>query len=139
MLLHDIRTVDISQSLRCGTRNGITNIHRGRHRYLAGWPSRWASAHILVCFVLFLFLFVSQISRELLNGFARNSQRKMCLVCRSDEFECQGQRGQKHALHSCHPRHRTNGMRSLQTACSSNGWHHLVAAGGDFWGFRAYV
>jgi len=37
------------------------------------------------------------------------------------------------------PQHRTNGMRSLQTACSSNGWHHLVAAGVDFGGLRAYA
>ena len=51
-----------------------------------------------------------------------------------------GHQGQKNVLITADtPLVRKNGMRSLQTACSSNGWHHLVAAGGDFWGFRAYV
>jgi len=31
----------------------LRNFRRGRHLYSAGWPSRWASAHILVS-VLFL-------------------------------------------------------------------------------------
>jgi len=35
----------------CGVVQGIElrNFHRGRHLYSAGRPSRWASAHILVC------------------------------------------------------------------------------------------
>jgi len=39
----------MSQALRRGTRNGITEYFcGGRHRCSAGRPSRWASAHILV-------------------------------------------------------------------------------------------
>ena len=34
----------------CGVVQGmeLRNFRRGRHRYSAGWPSHWASAHILV-------------------------------------------------------------------------------------------
>jgi len=48
-LLHGTRAVGVSQSLRRGTRNGITNFRRRRRLYSAGRPSRWASAYILVC------------------------------------------------------------------------------------------
>jgi len=42
-LLHGTPTAGVSQTLRQCTRNGITNFRRGRHLYLAGQPSRWAS------------------------------------------------------------------------------------------------
>ena len=32
-----------------GRQPNFTALNRGRHLYLAGWPSRWALAHILVC------------------------------------------------------------------------------------------
>jgi len=51
-LLHGTRVVGVSQTLRRGTRNGITNFRRGRHLYSAGRLSRWASVHILVVEVL---------------------------------------------------------------------------------------
>jgi len=38
-LLHGSRLVGVSQTVA---------LNRGRHLYLAGWPSRWALAHILV-------------------------------------------------------------------------------------------
>jgi len=49
-LLHGTRAVSISQTLRRGTRNGITEHSQGRHPHLysAGRPPLWASAHILV-------------------------------------------------------------------------------------------
>ena len=40
-LLHGTLVVGVSQTLR-------RTLNRGRHLYLAGWPSRWALAHILV-------------------------------------------------------------------------------------------
>ena len=52
--LHGTRTVSVSQILRRGTRNGITELsllvifNRGCHLYSVGWPSGWASAHTLV-------------------------------------------------------------------------------------------
>ena len=69
---------------------------------------------------------------------------KTCLVPRSDEFECQGQRSRSQGtktrcalLSGYHPRQRRNGMRSLQiTSCSSRR-DHSVAGGGDFGGLRA--
>ena len=44
----------------------------------------------------------------------------------------QGHHGQKNALSTAvTPQQCTNGMRSLQQACSSSsGWHHCIAAGG---------
>ena len=49
-LLHGTPAEGVSQTLRSGTRNGITELSQrsGRHLYSAGRPSRWASAHILV-------------------------------------------------------------------------------------------
>jgi len=47
-LLHSTPAAGISQTLRRGTRNGITELSQRRHLYSAGRPSRWASAHILV-------------------------------------------------------------------------------------------
>jgi len=46
-LLHVTRAVGISQSLRHGTGNGITELSQGRHLYSAWQPSHWSSAHIL--------------------------------------------------------------------------------------------
>ena len=52
-LLHSTRTVSVNQTLRRGTRNGITELlllvifNRGRHQYSVGRPSRWALAQIL--------------------------------------------------------------------------------------------
>ena len=59
------------------------------------------TAHSELRKVLFLalsvtFLFVYEISREPLNGFAPNSHTgKTCLVPRSDEFECQDRTNKK--------------------------------------------
>jgi len=49
-LLHGTRAVSVSQTLRRGTRNGITELSHGRHPHLysAGRPPLWASAQILV-------------------------------------------------------------------------------------------
>ena len=45
-LLHGTPAAGVSQTLRRGTRNGITDLsHIGRHLYSAGRPARWASAH----------------------------------------------------------------------------------------------
>jgi len=33
---------------------GVAALNRGRHLYLAGRPSRWALAHILVLFMLLM-------------------------------------------------------------------------------------
>ena len=52
-LLHGTPATGVSQTLRRGTRNGITDFSRGRHQYSAGWASRWAPAHIS-SFFLFL-------------------------------------------------------------------------------------
>jgi len=60
-----------------GRQPNFAALNRGRHLYLAGQPSRWALAHILVWLFLALsatFLFVCEISREPLNGLASNSQ-----------------------------------------------------------------
>jgi len=54
-LLHGTQAVGVSQTLWYGTRNRIKELYRGRHLYLAGRPSRWASAHILVCIIFLLF------------------------------------------------------------------------------------
>jgi len=48
VLLHGTPAAGVSQTLRRGTTNGITELCRGRHLYSAGRPSLWASAHILV-------------------------------------------------------------------------------------------
>ena len=50
-LLHGTPAAGVSQTLRRGTWNGITELSQRDHLYLAGRPSRWASAHILVLFV----------------------------------------------------------------------------------------
>jgi len=47
-LLHGTPAAGVSQTLRRGTRMWFRNFRRGRHLYLAGRPSRWATAHILV-------------------------------------------------------------------------------------------
>ena len=43
-----------SSAKLCGVLWGmeLRNVRRGHHLYSAGRPSRWASAHILVCFVV---------------------------------------------------------------------------------------
>jgi len=48
MLLHGTRAAAISQTLWCGTRNGIRELSQRCHLYSTGRPSRWASAHNLV-------------------------------------------------------------------------------------------
>ena len=52
-LLHGTSAAGVSQTLRRGTRNGITELSQWaawRHLglYSAGWPSRWVADHILV-------------------------------------------------------------------------------------------
>jgi len=34
-----------------GRQPNFAALNRGRHLYSAGWPSRWALAHILVAFI----------------------------------------------------------------------------------------
>ena len=46
-LLHCTRAAAVSQTLWCGTRNGVTELPQRRHLYSAGRPSRWTSAHIV--------------------------------------------------------------------------------------------
>jgi len=49
VLLHGTPAAGVSQTLRRGTRNGITELlQRAPPIYSAGRPSRWASAHIVV-------------------------------------------------------------------------------------------
>jgi len=48
-LLHGTPAAGVNQTLRCCTKNG-RKFHSGHHRTTcnsAGWPSRWASVHIL--------------------------------------------------------------------------------------------
>ena len=54
-LLHGTPAEGVSQTLRRGTRNGITELSQrsGRHLYSTGRPSRWASAYILVIITVF--------------------------------------------------------------------------------------
>jgi len=40
-----------------GRQPNFAALNRGRHLYLAGWPSRWALAHILVVLVFFITIF----------------------------------------------------------------------------------
>jgi len=42
-LLHGTPAAGVSQTLRSGRRNGITELWRGRHLYSAGRPSRWTT------------------------------------------------------------------------------------------------
>ena len=86
--------------------------------------------------VTFIFLCVSNVSWTNERICAKFTL-KTCLVPRSDEFECQGQRsrspGTKDALSSPvtpPPAAYTNGMRSLQTSCSGSGRHHSVPSRG---------
>jgi len=51
-LLHGSPAVGVSQTLRPVQGMELRNFHWGRRLYLAGRPSRWASAHILVVFIL---------------------------------------------------------------------------------------
>jgi len=71
----------------------------------------------------------------------RTTKRRMMKLCGGElyknlaEFECQGQTSRSSGTKSAHsaadtPRVRTNGMRLLQTACSSSGRAHFVAARG---------
>jgi len=53
-LLHDTWAAAVSQTLRSGKGMELRNFHRGCHLYLAGRPSRWASAHVLVMAIIFL-------------------------------------------------------------------------------------
>jgi len=62
---------------------------RGRHLYSAERPSRWSSAHILVCVWN-----ISGTAEQICTKFTR----KTCLVPRSDEFEGQGQRSRFQGL-----------------------------------------
>jgi len=54
-LLHGTRAAGVSQTLRCGTRNGITVFRRGRNLYSAGQPSRWAVARVVVILIFKFF------------------------------------------------------------------------------------
>ena len=55
-LLHGTLVVGVSQTAA---------LYRGRHLYSAGRPSRWASAHILVCLLLLAVIEVVNIRRKL--------------------------------------------------------------------------
>ena len=49
----------VSQALRRGTRNGITELSQRRHLHSAGRSSHWASVHFLVClFIKFIYLLI---------------------------------------------------------------------------------
>jgi len=106
-------------------------LNRGRHLYSAGRPSRWALAHISSLF----FLFVSQISQELLNGSAPNLQgRHVCvLVQTSLNVKVKGQGHQGLNREYCCIIPIDNALQGvccmLQIMCSSR-QHHSVAARG---------
>jgi len=63
-------------------------MHASKVLFLALSVTFFIFLYFLVCF----FLFLTQISRELLNGFARKFTGKTCLVPHSDEFERQMQK-----------------------------------------------
>jgi len=69
LLLHGTRIVGISQSLRCGTRNGITELSQRAPPIVVRVAITLGIGRYSSLFFC-LFLFVTQISRELLNGFA---------------------------------------------------------------------
>jgi len=61
-LLHCTPAAGVSQTLRRGARN----FRRGRHLYSAGWPSRCASAHVLVLTIpTFILLYNSMVKSHL--------------------------------------------------------------------------
>ena len=81
----------VSQTLRRGITNGITELSQRRHVYSAGRPSRWASAHILVHFY-----FISTIGAMLCCPVApvlvRTSPRVVAIPAGSAaQLFCQGQ------------------------------------------------
>jgi len=67
-LLHGTLVVGVSETAA---------LNRGRYLYLAGWPSRWALAHILVIFVmmsclLILVLYINSLQIDvILSGFLK--------------------------------------------------------------------
>jgi len=65
-LLHGTLVVSVSQTAA---------LNRGRHLYSAGWPSRWALAHILVFFLFItIFKYIFLLMRGRLNrGFMWSS------------------------------------------------------------------
>jgi len=66
-------------------------LNRGRRLCLVGRPSRWALAHILVCFFVCFFVCRSNISGTAERICAKYTGKR-CLVPRSEAFEYQGQR-----------------------------------------------
>jgi len=77
-------------------------------------------------------LFVYEISRKPLNGFATNSHWKTCLVPRWDDFECQGERSKVKVTKDKFPSlWKCIVTRWLQMTSRSNRRDHSVAAGGD--------
>ena len=86
------------------------------------------------------FLFVPQISREPLNGFAPNSHVKRIwfLTRRSLKVKDKGQghQRQKRAVLCHRPRQRRNRTRSLQITSHASRRDHSIADGGDFGGLR---
>ena len=94
----------------------------------------------LVWFFVFFcfFLFVNQVSREPLNGFAPNHKEDVrapslerVWMSRS-KIKGRGHQGQKRAMHSRHPRQRRNGTISMLITLHTTRQDHSVAAAGWF-------
>ena len=125
-LLHGTLVVGVSQT---------TAFNRGRHLYSAGRPSRWALAHILVFFV-----WVCNVSGTAERIYSKFTGRT-CLVPRSNEFECQGQRstssGTENALSATVT---PASCEWYELAAKSSERHHCVAAAeGDSGGLACGV
>ena len=95
-LLHGTPARGVSQTLRRGTRNGLPNFRRGRHQYSAGRPSRWASAHILVCCATcyyFVYLFLWSCMSTIIitvNEHFSNTEMREQVIFKKNNLECIG-------------------------------------------------
>jgi len=65
-LLHGTLVVKVSQTAA---------LNRGRHLYSAGWPSRWALAHILVC----MYIYYAEAEQHLRDK--KNSNTQTYIIC----------------------------------------------------------
>ena len=114
----------------------ITSCRRHRTECLPQASKVLFLALSVISYCCFFYSFVTQISRERLNGFAPNSQgRRVWSIAGKSlnvKVKSQGHQRQKRAWHSHHPRQRRKGTRSLQVTSRSSGRHHSVPAGGDF-------
>ena len=84
-LLYGTWAVGVSQTLRRGTRNGITelSLRRGCHLYSVGRPSRLASAHILLCIYRYFVATCISLLNMRLTTFSRHMNGQMPIHSRT--------------------------------------------------------